>query len=388
MAQVVSPGKVKLSNGQLVNAAQGGWYDGQQYWGGTLSAPGQINSQSNQIGAGQMVSAEVNAQSAAQQGVSPQQFEQYLANQRKAVGAPATSPSAIQTVDAPIQVSSAPAAGAGAGIGYVAPGAPDLAALYKTMTESAGITGIEQKLFEKADAYAKAQSKINDNPYLSDADRVGRIQKLSTDYQNDVKNDQDMLAMKKADVETQLNIQTKQFDINSQVARDSLDRFNMLLQTGALQNANGDDIANLTRSTGLSSAAILSAVNAQKQKDVQTSVVSYDDGTNQGFAVINTQTGEIINRQTVAASKPSSSGGSGEPGSAKSLSNALAEMTGKISTKLNSYGHIHPDDWKTALLAWQSAGFKKDDFINNFGIYADPNRGDFSEKYGFANPTE
>src|SRR3990167_7214222 len=63
--------------------SQGGWYSGRQYWGGTLSDPGVIHPSSNQQGAGQAVSAEVNRQSAAQQGVSPQQFEGYLQQQRQ-----------------------------------------------------------------------------------------------------------------------------------------------------------------------------------------------------------------------------------------------------------------------------------------------------------------
>lgn len=62
MATVVSGNTVKLSNGSTVQAQQGGWYDGQQFWGGTLSSAGQINSQSNQQGAGQQVSNEVVAQ--------------------------------------------------------------------------------------------------------------------------------------------------------------------------------------------------------------------------------------------------------------------------------------------------------------------------------------
>ena len=57
---------------------QGGWYEGRQYWGGTLSPKGVINSQSNQQGAGQAVSPEVNAQSAQAQGKTPQQFDAYL----------------------------------------------------------------------------------------------------------------------------------------------------------------------------------------------------------------------------------------------------------------------------------------------------------------------
>ena len=62
---------------------QGGWYSGRQYWGGTLSDPGSIHPSSNQVGAGQVVSAEVNALSAAAQGVSSQQFNQYLQGQQQ-----------------------------------------------------------------------------------------------------------------------------------------------------------------------------------------------------------------------------------------------------------------------------------------------------------------
>src|SRR3990167_11487597 len=75
---------------------EGGWYSGRQYWAGTLSEPGVIHPSSNQVGAGQIVSPEVNAQSAALQGVSPQQLEAYLQSQRTA-GAkvqPAAQPSA------------------------------------------------------------------------------------------------------------------------------------------------------------------------------------------------------------------------------------------------------------------------------------------------------
>lgn len=62
MAQIVQGNQVKLNNGQVVTASTGGWYDGQQFWGNTLSSPGQINSLSNQQGAGQNVSNEVIAQ--------------------------------------------------------------------------------------------------------------------------------------------------------------------------------------------------------------------------------------------------------------------------------------------------------------------------------------
>lgn len=62
MASIVG-NKVKLNNGQLVTPKNGEWYDGQQYWDNTLSAKNQINSKSNQQGAGQQVSREVVSQS-------------------------------------------------------------------------------------------------------------------------------------------------------------------------------------------------------------------------------------------------------------------------------------------------------------------------------------
>ena len=63
-------------------------------------------------------------------------------------------------------------------------------------------------------------------------------------------------------------------------------------------------------------------------------------------------------------------------------------MTQKVVSRLNSYGDISPADWKTALDAWLAAGLNYQDFVKNFGSYADTNRGDFVKAYGFAKPTE
>jgi len=83
----------------------GGWYNGRQYWNGTLGEPGVIHPESNQQGAGQAVSTEVNAQSARAQGVTPQQFESYLQQQREVqptISQPAvTQPTVTQPVQAP-----------------------------------------------------------------------------------------------------------------------------------------------------------------------------------------------------------------------------------------------------------------------------------------------
>lgn len=181
MATVVSGNTIKLSNGQTVQASQGGWYDGQQFWGGTLSQPGQINSQSDQIGAGQMVSKEVNAQSAVAQGVTPSNFESYLSTQRNIL---ANSPTPKMTSTGQVQ-NYTNGVQNGAMATYVdpsvpkvqtlgevvselkdtlptdAPTAPNLLETYKALTSDGTITTLEQSIIDlkaqKADALAQLE---------------------------------------------------------------------------------------------------------------------------------------------------------------------------------------------------------------------------------------
>lgn len=310
MASVVGAGQVKLNNGQTVAAQQGGWYDAQQYWGGSLSAPGVINSQSNQQGAGQAVSKEVNQQTSVAAGKAPDANQQYIDNLN------AHPPATQQVTDTGAGLPGQPG-GAGTGVNGGGVGAGALGALgggtgsalnlpdlYKGLSDKAGIADQESAITAKTDAFNKAQSQINDNPYLSEAMRTGRLQKLTTDYNNDVKTSQDALTMAKQDVQTQIDLATKQFDINSQQAQQALSEFNMLLSSGALAGASGADVASITAATGISSGEIQAAISSQTQKDTPTTVTTLDDGQNQYAVVINTKTGTVISKSVLGASKP------------------------------------------------------------------------------------
>lgn len=285
-----------------------GWYSGRQYVGGTLSEPGQIHPSSPQQGAGQTVSAEVNAQSAKAQGVSTQQFSNYLQQQQQQAANIQGQAQAIAG-NRPVTPATPGTSGDTAGAGYVAPTTPNLLQSYENLYAGAGINELQAQLSEQEKQFIDAKMKINDNPFLSEVTRVGRLAKLETLYNERTANARKDIETKKADIEMKLNLETKQFDINSQAAQQALNQFNTLLQMGALDNASGEDIANITRSTGLSSQAIFSAVDAKKAKDVDTQVIQFDDGTNEGFVVINSQTGEIINKQTTNPSKPRAGGG-------------------------------------------------------------------------------
>jgi len=189
----------------------------------------------------------------------------------------------------------------------------DLVGLYNSLYKQYGLGDIEQDIVNKTKAFNDRQLEINDNPFLSEASRVGKLQKLQLDFNNSTQLLRDQISSKKADLETMLNLQMKQFDINSEQARQSLQQFNTLLSTGALNNASPEDIANLVRSTGMSSAMIQSAIDFAKKSQTDTQIISYDDGQTQGFVTVDQNTGEIINRQVIAASgSRSGSGTAGE----------------------------------------------------------------------------
>lgn len=339
MAQVIGNNQVKLDDGKVVQASEGGWYNGQQYWGGTLSQTGQINAQSNQQGAGQAVSREVIAQT------NPANVAYVDAQRQKAGLTPSPTASAPQINPASLPGGSSTTSGAG--VGYTAPETINLPKLYESLYSSSGIRDIEAGLSEKTNQYNAAVAKIKDNPYLSEATMSGRIKKIEEKFNADSMNTKNDIAMRKADVETQLNLQTKQFDINSQQAQTAFSQFQSLLSSGALNNASGEDIANLTRSTGISSSMIQSAIEANKAKDVKTETIKFDDGTNQGFALVNSQTGEIIKTQTYAASEPKKATGGGG-GSTKAqekeqnTESAITSVKNKISLKslVNYYSKV------------------------------------------------
>lgn len=183
----------------------------------------------------------------------------------------------------------------------------NLPEIYKSLYESSGIKTIEADLAAKTNAYNEQVAKIKDNPYLSEGNMTGRLSKLKDKFNADTALAQNNIAMKKADVETQLNLQTKQFDIESNQAKQAWDQFSTLLSAGALDNASGEDIASITRATGLSSSMIQSAIGISKEKNkpkLNTQVIQVDDGTNVNAVVINQDTGQVINTQVIGQSKP------------------------------------------------------------------------------------
>lgn len=301
---------------------QGGWYNGRQFWGGSLSEAGQIHPSSNQQGAGQAVSQEVRNQSAAQQGVSSQQFNNYINQQNQQAPKPAPAPSPAAAPSAP---SMPGGAGVPSGINITNPQVPNLPEIYQRLFKESGVDAIQGELSTKEKQFNEAKMGINDNPFLSEATRVGRLEKLQMKYNDDTASLRNDVATKKADIEMQLNLQTKQFDINSQAAQQALNQFQVLLDSGALNNASGEDIASLTYSTGLSSTMISSAIQSNKVKGYQSSVQTFDDGVNEGYQVLTIDAfGNIVNSQQQITGKSSKAVDS----SSQNVFNGLGKQSG------------------------------------------------------------
>jgi len=189
----------------------------------------------------------------------------------------------------------------------------NLPELYQSLYESSGISKIEEEYSTKEKQFIEAKGKINDNPFLSEATRVGRVAKLESLFAERTANLQRDIATKKADVETQLNLQTKQFDIESQAAQQAFSQLNTLLGMGALDNASGDTIANLTRSTGIGSEMILSAIEANKKKNVETQMITSTGENGEMFAVLlDSNTGEVIKKTSLGVIGNVQGGAGGE----------------------------------------------------------------------------
>ncbi len=244
----------------------------------------------------------------------------------------------------------------GGGIGYQAPPTIDVNAIYQQAYNEAGIAALESSLSAKQKeiddrrrAFSEAEANVNENPLYAEATRVGRIRRLEEQAQRDINNYiseaqgiQNNIAMKKADVETKLNIALKQYDITRQSVADSVNQFNSLLQLGALNNASGADIAQIARSTGLTTSMIEGAISKAKQSDIKPQVIqSTDAAGNVTVSIIDGQTGNLINQRSLGKIASGSSGtGSGSSLSDKYLTQAIAIINDEDTSTQKGAGAI------------------------------------------------
>jgi len=190
----------------------------------------------------------------------------------------------------------------GSGLGAGQPAGIDLNKIYENELNSPELQSLQSELDIKKQARDAAEGDINDNPYYTEATRVGKISKLNQRANNEITTLQSQIDQKKADAQVKVNIANQQYNIEDKQYQNNIQKLNLLISSGAIVGASSKDIADIALATGMSTDMVKSIVNTTKQGQVQTSVSSAtDDNGNVTVSVINSKTGEVIAQNSLGA---------------------------------------------------------------------------------------
>lgn len=222
----------------------------------------------------------------------------------------------------------------------------DLNAIYQTALNSpeikaaqAAINATQKQIDDRKAALATAKAGINDNPFYAEATRVGKISKLEDAANNDISNfeqqlstNQGSLTKLQASAENTVNIAGKQYDINNQQYQQKLTQFNNLISAGALTYAKPGDVQTLSQQTGIAPSLIQSIIQKQQQGEIKPQVITATDAAgNVTFAVVDTNTGQVINKQSLGTIGQPQKVAAGSAGTA-SNKNLAGQFTDFVSS--------------------------------------------------------
>lgn len=237
----------------------------------------------------------------------------------------------------------------------------DLNKMYEDLMNSPEITDLQKQLDEKRKAKDEANANINDNPFYSEATRVGKISKLDEKADREIGTLEQSLAERKADAQVRLNIATQQYNIESQEYQNNLNKLNMLISSGAILNASANDIAQIATSTGMSTAMVNGIISQTRANQISPQVItSTNDAGVVTVSVVDSKTGKVINQSSLGAVGNKQTGGSG--GSLKDsdiqqvIISKLASQTGK-ATGVNNDDYVSGNTYSAIRNQMVSLGY-------------------------------
>lgn len=315
MAQLLGNGQIKLNNGQTITPQNGGWYDAQQLFNGKLGTPGQ----DLMHGGGQVSDAVIAQTNPANVDYVHQQAAAYNQNNPAGSGGTPGSSGGDGGGGSPLSLPTAPTF--------------DLVAATNAAYNTPEIAAAQKAITDRQTALASASSEINDNPFYSEATRVGKQAKLTTEANNDIGVQQDLLTSLKADAAIKVAAQQGQYNINEEQYKTALDNFSNLVSMGGLDNASSADIANLAVQTGIPTSVIQSIATASAKKNNPVSIqTSTDNDGNLTILGVDSK-GNIVNQTTISGAGKAKTG-SGSTSGVANVSPAdskSAEQNVKIS---------------------------------------------------------
>lgn len=231
----------------------------------------------------------------------------------------------------------------------------DLAGEYKSLYDSLGLSGFKEQIQAKQQEILALRGQtdeaiglINENPWASAANRTGRIAKLEDQFNRkasvinaEAALIQQQYADARGELDTQMNLKSQQFNIDTQGFERNLTQLNSLLDMGALDNASMDSLQSIASQVGMSGDMIQSMVSAQKQAKINPTMLQHtDDYGNVTVTLIDANTGNVIKKENlgkVDASRltPTSISGGGS-GSSSTASGLDASKTAKLDGQILS----------------------------------------------------
>lgn len=299
MATILADGRVKSDKG-IETPQQGAWYDGQRYLDGKLLGK-------NEYEPGKFTSPEINAQSAAAQGKTVQEFNDYLFGKSSTLSNNASRNAGVGTNTS--SGGGAPSLSSGGGKSNF-----NVTEEYDRLAKELGISdlkaGVDAKAAEitaRRQRLAEAQATINENPFYAEGTRVGKSRRLDEAAQADITNLQREQALAQAKVDeanqqlgVKSNLGVQQYNIDRQAQQDAVSELNTLLS--AKTNLSGINVDEFAAKTGMSSSTIQALVAASAAKEIKPTVIqSTNDAGVVTVTVIDQNTGAIVGQQSLGA---------------------------------------------------------------------------------------
>jgi len=157
-----------------------------------------------------------------------------------------------------------------------------------TYEKSNNLASIESEYNKKKEAYEKEAAIINDNPFFSEATRLGRQAKLDEQKVRELGTLQDRLTYLKAEDQLKYNISMDRYKLQQDQVKQNVDKLKMYIDSGAILNASSQDLAQIGVATGMSQS-MLQGIVARTRADIAAK-----NAPSMGVEFItNEQTGEV-----------------------------------------------------------------------------------------------
>lgn len=259
--------------------------------------------------------------------------------------------------------------------------------IYNQEYKNAGLTDVKSRLSDLDTAIAKIRDKythangnINENPWLSEASRVGRGRILNDQMQSEIGNyetqQQQLQSLYNMGLdEVKLRLGLRQDDQNTAQATQQ-----KALAFAAENKINspffkiGGTVYRTSDMTPFHSQqeAFAAGVSpdwsnvqpVQSAPELHTQVVTAGGRS----VLIDTQTGTII--KDLGSAYKGTSGGSASP--KDQVKSDIAQTNENLNSVIGPDGFVSPQDWKRAYSDWLAAGNPGDDFISYFKGYVNP----------------